>query len=149
MPSRWDWFDDSRTIAIVSLEGEWSKQDLIDHTIYFWPQLEQQSHTVDIIVDLRGAQRLPSQPITTLIWMAKHRPANAGRVVFVVRRPVGLALARALNQTMARLFPRFHILGTLTPEDAVRLLTASVGKVDSRSSSAVEAGNQLPSVFPR
>ena len=65
------------------------------------------------------------QPIIHLIWLAKNRPKNAGRVIFVVKRALGLAIVRALQRTMERLYLQFHISGVLTPEESIQLLIAS------------------------
>ena len=149
MASTWAWLNDSKQIAIVSLEGDWAREDLIAYTNEFWPEMEQQPHTVDIIVDLRRGGLLPMQPIVSLLWLAKHRPSNAGRVIFIVKRALGLAIVRALHRTMERLYPQFHISGVLTLDEAIQLLTAS--RMDETAevpaSSLAEVGSQSPSGF--
>jgi hypothetical protein len=147
MGTAWEWLDDSKTIVLVSMQGNWTQGDLNSYTNDFWPQIEQQSHTVDVIVDLRGGGALPIQPITSLLWVGQHRPANAGRVVFVVRRTSGLALVRALNLTVQRLYPKFKLSGVLTREEAVRSLTSSRAAESTRS--PVQADNQSPSESQR
>src|SRR5687768_14700462 len=123
MAATFRWFDDSKRIALVTVQGDWSREALANYTVEFWPQMAQQPHTVHIVVDLRQGGLLPMQPIMNLIWLAKNRPENAGRVVFIVKRALGLAIARTLHMTMQRLYPRFHISGVLTLEEAIQLLT--------------------------
>jgi hypothetical protein len=151
MPSTWSWLNDSKTIALVSLRNDWSYEDLGAYTNDFWPQMAQQPHTVNVVVDLRQGGLLPMQPMVSLIWLAKHRPKNAGRVIFVVKRALGLAIVRALQSTMQRLYPQFHISGALTLEEAVQLLTpaGSDETIEVRASSLAEAGSQSPSGFPQ
>jgi hypothetical protein len=153
MSSSWEWFDDSKTISLVSIQGDWSRDDLAAYTSEFWPQMSQQPHTVHIVVDLRQSGLLPLQPIVSLVWLATHRPRNAGRVIFVVKRALGLALARALNSTIQKLHPEFHITGVLTLEEAIQLLTPVQMRIDETvevpASSLAEAGSQSPSVSPR
>jgi len=147
MASTWAWFDESKTIALVSLHGDWAQEDLEAYTRELWPQMAQQPHTVNIVVDLRQRGAIPVQPIINLIWLAKNRPKNAGRVVFIVKRALGLAIVRALQRTMERLYPQFHISGVLTQEEAIQLLTASL--IDETkevpASSLAEVGSQSPS----
>jgi len=146
MASTWRWFDESKTIALVSLQGDWSRDNLTDYTDSFWPHMAQQPHTVNVIVDLRQGVPVKMQPIVNLIWLAKHRPKNAGRVVFVVKRALGLAIVRALQRTMQTLYPQFHISGVLTLEEAVQLLTPApiddTVTVEVMASSQAEAGSQ-------
>lgn len=151
MASTWRWFDESKTIALVSLEGDWSRDNLTDYTDSFWPHMAQQSHIVDVIVDLRQGVPAQMQPIVNLIWLAKHRPKNAGRVVFVVKRALGLALVRALQRTLQTLYPQFHISGVLTLEEAIQLLTPAriAETVEVSASSLAEAGSQSPSGSPQ
>jgi hypothetical protein len=153
MPSSWEWFDDSKTIVLVTVCGDWSRDDLANYTNNFWPVMEQQPHSVHVVVDLRQSGSLPLQPIVSLVWLATHRPRNAGRVIFVVKRALGLALAKALNSTIQKLYPGFHITGVLTLEEAIQLLTPVHTRIDETvevpASSLVEAGSQSPSASPR
>jgi hypothetical protein len=151
MGTSWEWLDDSKTIAVMSMQGDWSQADLEPTMRAFWTYMEQQPHIVDVIVDLRGGGLLPIQPINGVIWIAQHRPANAGRVVFIVRRKLGLALLRAINQTIQRIYPRFQLFGVLTREEAVQLLASS--RIDETIEAPVtvlaRADNQSPSESPQ
>jgi hypothetical protein len=147
MGTSWEWLDDTKRIAVVSSPGNWNRSELDAYTHDFWPQMEQQPHIVDVIVDLRGPGILPMQPVAHLIWLGQHRPVNAGRVVFVVRRTMGLALVRALNRTIQRLYPRFELSAVLTKEEAIRLL--SISRAGNATSLLAQAGSQSPTEFPR
>lgn len=151
MPSTWGWLDNSKTIGLVCIQDDWSHEDLIAYTTDFWPEMAEQPHTVHIIVDLRQGGILPMQPMVSLLWLAQNRPRNAGRVVFIVRRTLGLALVRALHRTMQRLHPQFQISGVLTREEAVQLLTAPRidETVEVPASSLAEADSQSPSGSPQ
>ena len=111
--------------------------------------MEKQPHTVHVVLDLRQGGVLPMQPIMNLIWLAKHRPPNAGRVVFVVKRALGLALVRALQRTLHRIYPQFHLSGALTLEEAIQMLEASNTDetVEVLASSLAQVGSQSRSGF--
>lgn len=131
MGTSWEWLDDSKTIVVISMHDDWSQTALEPTMRALWPHMEQQPHVVDVIVDLRsGYLFVPTQPITSLIWLAQHRPANAGRVVFIVRRRLGLALLRALNQTIQRLYPHFCLFGVLTWDEAIGILKPASSRAD-------------------
>ena len=72
-------------------------------------------------------------------------------IPFVVKRALGLALVRALQRTLHRIYPHFHLSGALTLEEAIQMLETSSADetVEVPASSLAQVGSQSRSGFPQ
>jgi len=91
------WADDARTIVRYTFAGMWSWDEFylaLDHALEMENSVP---HRVDVIVDLRRSERIPSNALSHMQIIANKQPANLQLSVFITDSLFACALLRVLR----------------------------------------------------
>lgn len=120
MPVRVYWDNPEKTIIVREMSGEWTWEDYGRAIGQVNEYLNQVHYTVDIIVDCRESNSLPSGALGNLSSSNKTYPQNIGQQVIVATSYFIQLFAQMLQQYMPDKKHLFAFVNNM--EDAYKLI---------------------------
>jgi hypothetical protein len=85
MPVTVDWYDDTKTIVLYSMEGRWTWDELYPEYHKAIAMEKAQPHRVDVVIDLSTTHHLPVNVLTHVRHFSDKQPENIGLSVIVTK----------------------------------------------------------------
>ncbi len=116
------WDSEQHTIVRFTFIGRWDWNDFYNASAQSHELIEQVSHNVDLLIDLRNSQMLPENMLSHLNRLPQIAHPNTGAVVIVGANKVMQALSDLYVRVYGKGSRQFRMVKTL---DAGRQFLAS------------------------
>ncbi|MGB1287827.1 MAG: hypothetical protein ACPG7F_14910 [Aggregatilineales bacterium] len=106
------WYNENKTVLIHDISGKWTITDIRHAAVVAWDMMRSVSHQVDVIIDVRNGNRLPSGFMVHGKHIATTRPDNAGVIVIVGANTLMKSLYDVYSRSYGRATPDFRVYFT-------------------------------------
>jgi hypothetical protein len=120
MPIQIEWYDETRTIQILTFAGDWTAADFFEAVNKAVVMGNEVPHSLDILCDMRGSGEIPSSAISLARWALMAKPGKMKSLVVVTENDFLRVLSRAINSLYPKLWRNVRLVKTL--EEAQRLI---------------------------